>query len=161
MQRPPTCDHPLREVFDLNKHWPQSRPLPFFTQVAGQKGYKHLYLLEAKPEFYYFVLSELSFKLSFTNKCASITRAEKIITLYVFPSDITETLSQLFFLVTPALFLNCILPDLSLLPHFQSAKDCLMGFVCVASLSSLISYSFVEEILTAAVPDLYESTAVS
>lgn len=118
MQRPPTCDHPLREVFDLNKHWPQSRPLPFFTQVVGQKGYKDLYLLEANPEFYYFVLSELPF----TNKCASITRAEKIITLYVLPSDITQMLSQLFFLVTPALFLNCILPALSPLPHFNRQK---------------------------------------
>lgn len=108
-----TCDNP----FDLSKHWAQSRTPQetFFTQVVGQKGHKDLHLLEAKPYFCSFVLSELSF----TNKCASITKTEKIIDLYVLSSDITQMLSQLFFLVTSALFLNCILTSLSLLLHFN------------------------------------------
>lgn len=82
-----TCDNPLREVFDLSKPWAQNRTPQetFFTQVVGQKGHEYLHLLKAKPEFYSFVLSELSF----TNKCASITKAEQIIALYVLLSDIT------------------------------------------------------------------------
>lgn len=143
----------------LSKHWAQSRTPQetFYTQVVGQKGHKDLHLLEAKPKFYYFVLSELTF----TNNCASITKAEKIIAFYVLPSKtITQTPSQLFFLVTPALFLNCILTALSLLLHFSEgnlqANDFLMGSWSVFHFSPsshmIISYSFIEAILTAAVP---------
>lgn len=112
-----TYDNPLRKVFDLSKHWAQSRTPheKFFTSTWAKRVYKDLHLLEGKPEFYSFVLSELSF----TNKRTSTTKAEKIIALSIFPSDITQMLSQLFFLVTPALFLKCILPALSLLPHFN------------------------------------------
>lgn len=111
-----TCDNLLREVFDLSKHWARSRTPQetFFTQVVGQKGHKDLHLLEAKAEFCYFVLSELSF----TNKCASITKAEKITDLCSPIWHHPDAFSAVF-LGSPAIFLNCILTALSLLPHFN------------------------------------------